>query len=319
MTLEDLRIFVAACEVANLSALARQLGRTQSSVSQHVARLEKEFGISLIERSAKGIRPTDAGEILRELGLESLGSINLARERIQALVNGEADQLSVTTGGTTVRHFLKDTVVQFKAQHPEVHVSFVPAGSTQRCFELLRTGQADLALITTDEPSPGMVTCTLATQNFYLLVSEDDELARYERLYLSDLSAIRYLGLAEGTAHRRLLDLAAAEQGIQLKPELVFDDFDTASIFVELGLGQAIVPAVQAHNFVQGGKVCAIPILDIPPAAFGWGFRHRKHLSALSKDFVNLFDVALGKMKSVPGLHVVHASHGDRWGSPHFD
>lgn len=308
MTLEDLRIFVAACETANLSALARQLGRTQSSVSQHMARLEKEFGTTLIERSAKGIRPTDAGAILRELALEGLGSIELARERIQALVHGEAAALTVTTGGTTVRHFLRDTVVQFKARHPNAHIRFLPAGSTQRCIELLKTGQADLALVTTHEPSIGMATRTLAMQDFYLLASEDHELSRHQHLHLKDLCAMRYLGLAEGTAHRRLIDRTAAEQGIQLNPELVFDDFDTASVFVELGLGQAIVPAVQAHSFVQSGRVCAVPLVDIPPAPFGWGFRNRKYLSALSKEFIELFDQALCTMTSVPGLHIVNMS-----------
>ena len=309
MTLEDLRIFVAACGAANLSALARQLGRTQSSVSQHMTRLEKEFGIALIERSSRGIRPTDAGEILRDLALESLDSLELARERIQALIRGEAEKLTVTTGGTTVRHFLKDTVVRFKAQYPNVDIHFVPAGSTRRCFELLKTGQADLALVTTHEPALGMTTRTLATQEFYLLVNEGDQLTNHNSLYMKDLSTIRYLGLAEGTAHRRLIDLAAAEQGIQLKAELVFNDFDTASVFVELGLGHAIVPAVQAYNFVQGGKVRAIPLVDIPPVPFGWGFRHRKHMSSFARDFVDLFDEELRKMKSIPGLQLINTTH----------
>ncbi|GAB3670230.1 LysR family transcriptional regulator [Salinisphaera aquimarina] len=316
MTFEDLRIFVAACDTANLSALARRLGRTQSSVSQRMARLENEFGTALIERSAKGIRPTQAGELLRELALESLGSIELARERIQALIHGEHDTLTVTTGGTTVRHFLKDTVVRFKARHPNAHIRFVPAGSTQRCFELLRTGQADLALITTHEPSPGIATRALAMQDFYLLVNETHELASRNHLRLQDLCTIRYLGLAEGTAHRRLIDLAAADQGLQLTPELVLDDFDTASVFVELGLGQAIAPAVQAYNFVQNGKVRAVPIVDIPPASFGWGFRHWKHLSALSKDFVDLFDDALGQMAFIPGLQLIATTTGKALAPP---
>src|SRR5699024_5478373 len=134
-----------ACEAGSLSALARKLERTQSSVSQHVARLERELGTALIERSASGIEPTQAGGILRELALVSLDAISLARERIHALAHGEPNALTVTTGSTTVRHCLKDTVVRFKTRHPQSHLPFLRAGAAQRCFELLRTGQADLA------------------------------------------------------------------------------------------------------------------------------------------------------------------------------
>ena len=64
MTLEDLRILVAACEAGSMSTLARELHRTQSSVSQHIARLEAELGIRLFERHARGIQPTAAGKVL---------------------------------------------------------------------------------------------------------------------------------------------------------------------------------------------------------------------------------------------------------------
>jgi hypothetical protein len=47
---------------------------------------------------------------------------------------------------------------------------------------------------------------------------------------------------------------------VALKPEVVFDDFDPARIFVELDLGHAIVPAVHAHNFGKTGAIKAILI-----------------------------------------------------------
>lgn len=304
MTLEDLRIFVAACEAGSLSALARRLGRTQSSVSQHVTRLEGELGAALIERGARGIEPTEAGRILWELALQGLDAIELARQRIHALEHGETGTLAITTGGTTVRHFLKSAVVAFSRAHPGVNIRFLPANSTRRCFELLRLNQADLALVTTGDRMRGVNTRTVAYQGFFLLVAAGDPLGRRTSLRLKDLHDIRYLGLSEGTTHRGLLEQAAAEQGVHLEPEIVFDDFDTASVFVELGLGQAIVPAVQAHNFARGGAVEAVPLEDVPPAPFGWGFRHWKHLSAAARDFVGIFDEELRQMARIPGVRL---------------
>jgi DNA-binding transcriptional LysR family regulator len=86
---------------------------------------------------------------------------------------------------------------------------------------------------------------------------------------------------------------------------VVFDDFDTAKIFVELGLGQAIVPAVHAYNFEKGGSVKAVLIADLPPVAIGWAFRHWHHLSAAAREFVAIADHEIGKLHSVPGLELV--------------
>jgi DNA-binding transcriptional LysR family regulator len=307
MTLEDLRIFVSACEAGSLTALARQLGRTQSSVSQHVARLEQELGVTLLERRARGVEPTEPGRLLWELALEGLDTIELGLARIRALRGEESGTLTITTGGTTVRHFLRNAVVRFRRAHPAVAIRFLPANSTRRCFEILRLNQADLAFVTTGEPARGLSELPVARQHFFLLVAKNDPLARRRRLHLRDLKGIRYLGLAEGTTHRGALEQAAEEQGVTLRPEIVFDDFDTASTFVELDLGQAIVPAVHAHHFAQTGAVKAIPIVDLPPVAVGWAFRRWNHLAPPAREFVELFGRELGKMRRLPGLEVLAA------------
>ena len=149
MTLEDLRILVAACETGSMSSLARELQRTQSSVSQHIARLEAELGVRLLERHARGVQPTAAGKILKDFAMEGLDAIEIGLQRIRALQHGESDTLTITTGGTTVRHFMSTAVVRFRKEHPGVNLRFLPANSTRRCFEILRLSQADLGFVTT--------------------------------------------------------------------------------------------------------------------------------------------------------------------------
>ncbi|HWK73297.1 MAG TPA: LysR family transcriptional regulator [Povalibacter sp.] len=305
MTLEDLRILVAACEAGNMSSLARELRRTQSSISQHIARLEAELGVRLFERHARGIAPTAAGKILKDFALEGLDAIEVGLQRIRALQQGESDTLTITTGGTTVRHFMRQAVVRFRKEHPGVNLRFLPASSTRRCFEILRLSKADLGFVTTGEPVRGINERTIARQRLFLLTAKDDPLAKRRKLLLEDLGSIRYLGLAGGTTHHSAIEQAALERGIELKAEVVFDDFDTARIFVELGLGQAIVPAVHAHNFEKGGAVKAILIADLPPVSIGWAFRHWRHLSPAAREFVAIADHEIGKLHGVTGFELV--------------
>ncbi|MET0334123.1 MAG: LysR family transcriptional regulator [Rhizobacter sp.] len=299
MTLEDLRILVAACEAGSLSALARDLKRTQSAVSQHITRLEAELGVKLFERHARGVEPTAAGRVMKDFALEGLDAIDVGLQRIRALQHGEAATLSITTGGTTVRHFMMNAIVKFRKTHPGVNLRFLPAGSTKRCFEILRLSQADLGFITIGEPARGIKVRTVAQQQLFLLVAKDDPLAHKRRLKVADLAGIRYLGLSGGTTHQSAIEQAAQERGLDLKPEIVFDDFDTARIFVELGLGHAIVPAVHAHNFARSGTVKAVLISDLPPVSIGWAFRHWQHLSPAARDFALLMDQELARMAKV--------------------
>src|SRR4029453_3020232 len=118
VTLDDLRVFQAVCESRNLSAVARALGRTQPAVGQHGARLERELQVTLLERSRRGVAPTAAGSILHEAASAGLGAIALALREIARLRAAEAGRLSVATGGTTVRHFLREAVIAFRRRHP---------------------------------------------------------------------------------------------------------------------------------------------------------------------------------------------------------
>lgn len=303
MTLEDLRILVAACEAGSLSSLARDLKRTQSAVSQHITRLESELGVKLFERHARGVEPTAAGRVLKDFALEGLDAIEVGLQRIRALQHGEAATLTLTTGGTTVRHFMMNAIVRFRKAHPGVNLRFLPGGSTKRCFEILRLSQADLGFITIGEPTRGIQVRTVAQQRLFLLVAKDDALAHKRRLRVADLAGIRYIGLSGGTTHHSAIEQAALERGLELKPEIVFDDFDTAKVFVELGLGHAIVPAVQAHNFSKAGSVKAVAIVDLPPVSIGWAFRHWHHLSPAAQTFAGMVDQELAKMaRNVPGF-----------------
>ncbi len=304
MTLEDLRMFVAACEAGSLSGLARQLGKTQSAVSQHISRLEKELGVPLLERSGRGVATTAAGEVFRDLALEGLDSIEVGLKRVREIRDGEVGTLTITTGGTTVRHFLRNAIVGFREQHPTVNLRFIPASSTRRCFDILRLEQADLAFVTTGESVRGIDEETVVQQQLFLLTAKNDVLAKRKTLKIANLQEIRYLGLSAGTAHRDAIQQAALEHGVSLTPEIVFDDFDTASIFVELGMGHAIVPAVQAHNFVENGGVAAVLISDLPPVQVGWAYRHVAYLAAPAQDFMALFAEDLARIKELPGVTI---------------
>jgi DNA-binding transcriptional LysR family regulator len=305
MTLEDLRTFNAVCEAHSLSAVARKLDCTQPAVAQHVSRLERELGVALLERTPKGTVVTPAGRLLYEATSASLGALAMARHEIQRLRDGKAGRLSIATGGTTVRHFMRDAVIQFRQRYPDAPIHFEPGDSTRHCLDAVARRAADMAFVTIGGAVRGFEQRPLLRMPLVLLVRRDDPRARRRSLRMADLKAIHYISLPDSTSSHAFIREHLAREGVALVPAMHVDDFDTANVFVELGLGHAIVPAVQGRSFSRSGRVVGIPIQGLPPIAVGWAARSFALLPPLALEFMDLLRKIAAQWADIRGLEVI--------------
>ncbi|WP_327280126.1 MULTISPECIES: LysR family transcriptional regulator [unclassified Streptomyces] len=291
MTLDDLRVFVAVCRAGSLSAVARDLGCTQSAVSQHVRRLEKQTGTELLERHARGVVPTGAGRILQAAAADGIAGLDGALRRLDDLVRGDTGSVRITTGATTVRHFMSEAVVDFRRRHPQVSLEFQTENSSRSCFDALAADDLDLAWITIGRPVRGIEQRPVMELPWVLAVCADDPLATRPHLAPADLADIRHIRLPENSASRAHLDTALAESGIRIRSDTSVADWDTALLLAELGLGHAVVPALPGWR-VPGsdGPLRLVPVPALPPLAVGWAVRRWTALSPLARVFAD--DVA---------------------------
>ncbi|WP_371619291.1 LysR family transcriptional regulator [Streptomyces sp. NBC_00454] len=288
MTLDDLRVFVAVCRTGSLSAVARDLGRTQSAVSQHVRRLEKETGAVLLERHPRGVLPTEAGRILQAAAADGLAGLDGALRRLDTLVRGDGGSVRVTTGATTVRHFMAEAVVAFRREHPRASLEFQTENSSRSCFDALAADDLDLAWITIGSPVRGIEQRPVLRLPWVLAVGAEDPLAARSRLEPADLASIRHIRLPENSTSRAHLDGALAEAGIRISSDTSVADWDTALLLAELGLGHAVVPALPGWQ-VPGtdGPLRLVPIPALPPLAVGWAVRRWSSLTPLARAFAD--------------------------------
>ena len=285
VTLDDLRVFVAVCEIGNLSAVARSLACSQPAVAQHVKRLETELGLALFERQPRGVSPTAAGLVLQQAAVEGLVGLDAARRQIEEIRRGQSGPLRVITGGTTIRHFMAEAIAAFPQHHPNASLDLRTAYSTRVCIEALLGGRADLAFVTLNPGLIGVEQRRAVAVPWRLVVPHGDPLGRRRRVGVGDLASLRYIALPASSASRQQMEAHLAELGVQLQPTTVAGDWDTAVLLVELGLGQAIVPAIHAHNLANGSKLVSVEITGVPPIVFGWAARRWTLLSPLALEF----------------------------------
>jgi len=288
MTLDDLRVFIRVYETGNLSAVARTLRCTQSAVSQHIKRLEKETGLVLIERQPRGVAPTQAGRILYQAALGGIASLDAAFRQLGEVRDGRGGTVSVTTGGVSVRHFMAGAITAFRRRHPHVTLEFRAAYSTRQCIELLHGGRMDLAWITLGPPQPGIQQRPVIELPWVLITHADDALAAQDSIAPGDLATIRYIAYPESSASRHQLEERFIRLGISPPVPVGLADWDTAILLAELGIGHAIVPALPRLAALSSNPVRTIPIPALDPLIVGWAVRQWNVLSPLATEFAEL-------------------------------
>ncbi|GAA5082687.1 DNA-binding transcriptional LysR family regulator [Thermocatellispora tengchongensis] len=288
MTLDDLRVFIAVYETGNLSTVARTMSCTQSAVSQHVRRLERETGLALIERRPRGVVPTQAGRILYQAAQGGIASLDAALRRLGELRDGNGGAVKISTGGVTVRHFMADAITAFRSRHPHVTLEFRSAQSARRCIELLHSGRVDLAWITLGQPLPGVQQRPVIDLPWVLVTHRDDPLAAREAIEPDDLPSIRYIAHPENSASRRRLEEDFVRVGFTPPPPVGVADWDTAVLLAELGIGHAVVPALPRLVLSPGSPAKVVPIPALNPITVGWAVRQWDALSPLATEFADL-------------------------------
>ncbi|CAM5461660.1 LysR family transcriptional regulator [Streptomyces coeruleorubidus] len=303
MTLEDLRVFVAVCRAGSLSAVARELDRTQSAVSQHVKRLEREAGMSLLERRPRGVVPTHAGRVLCDAASDSIAGLDLALRRLGDLVNGDSGSVRVTTGGTTVRHFMSEAVVSFRQRYPKVSLEFRTETSSRGCFDALTAGDLDLAWVTIGGPVRGIEQRPVVTLPWVLAVRADDPLADRPCVHPAEFGDISLIRLPRNSSSGARLDAAFAELGVRTSSDTSVADWDTALLLAELGLGHAVVPVLPGWEVPGDGPLRLVPVPDLPPLPVGWAVRRWDALTPLARVFADT--VARGCAERAAGTRPV--------------
>jgi len=257
---DRLEVLLAAARAGSFAGAAKALFLTPSAVSQQVAALERDVGVTLFERGRSGVQLTIAGQILHRHAEIVLDQLADASAEIDSLVSGEAGRVVLGSFPTATARFVAAAVALFGSQHSGVEVRLVdgePADSVQR----LKNRELDLALVF-DLPSwPAYRTyegrdvaaptdieyLDLCVDPFLVMLPRDHPLAAKQELEIADLRGERITGSSNGCAPwgedlRRL----CAEAGFEawLEPLYTSDDFQAQQALVAAGLGLSLLPTL---------------------------------------------------------------------------
>jgi DNA-binding transcriptional LysR family regulator len=149
-----LRVLVAVARYGSVTAAARALSYAQPSVSHHLARLEAETGIKLIQRAGRGIRLTDAGRLLAERAAEVIGRLDAAENELAAFTGLRAGRLRLAAFPSALGTIVPAAAAMLRARQSSIDLRLTEAEPPE-ALRMLRAGYVDVALVFRYVPDTG--------------------------------------------------------------------------------------------------------------------------------------------------------------------
>src|SRR5919202_1209914 len=278
----DVRRMSVLREVAlrgSFSAAADALSFTQSAISQQIAALEREAGAVLVQRSARGVRLTEAGEAVVRHADAILARLAEAEAELEAIAGLRGGRLRIGTFESAASTIMPLAIAAFRERHPLVELSMVLA-EPEDAIPQLRAGDLDLALLVQSGRRPeadGIERLHLLDDPLYVVLPRDHPLAHRRDLRLADLAEDAWIGGAPDCECHRLISGACAAAGFAPRIAFETDDYGAVQGFVAAGVGVSLIAELGLSSVRDDIVVRSLgretPVRQVQAATLAEGYR----------------------------------------------
>lgn len=265
ITLSELRYIVAVAETRHFGRAADACHVTQPTLSAQVMKLERTLGVTLFERSPKGVRVTAVGEEL----VREARSVLEGTQRLLDLAQGQHEALNGTLRlgviPTLAPYLLPWLVKPLAKRFPKLRLVYRELKTSDVLGEL-EEHRLDCGLLALPA-GPGLVSDALFDEPFWLLVPRAHALSTRKEVSEKDLADERVLLLDEGHCFREQALSLCARAGAQVpsgEGDFRATSIETLRQMVAAGMGTTLVPALALANEARGAV--AIPFREGGPA-----------------------------------------------------
>lgn len=275
------RAFVTVCRLGSLSAAAAELGHTQSAVSRQIGGLERQLGVPLVERHARGVRPTPAGEVFRRHAQVALDDAERAVRAVRDLRDGAAGRpLAVGATPSLAAGVVPAAIRRLLDAAGPLAWSLRP-GLSAHLHDRVTAGDLDVAVVTDAPPGlpddPRVTRRFLGMDDMVVVLPAGHPRAGGGPVPVAELAGETWAEDNDGSA--ALLRRHAARAGVTARIDLTAADLPGKIALVATGHAVALIPGVLRSALRS--DVTTVSLVD-PPArgVYALAPRHDPHPSA---------------------------------------
>jgi DNA-binding transcriptional LysR family regulator len=251
--IRELRYFVAVAEELHFGRAAQRLEIAQPPLSRAIARLERQLGVTLLERTSRKVALTEAGAVLLAEGRAILGSVAAAERRTQQAAQKRASLVLAVKSGTAGA-LLAKLLDAYRAEPGAAGVDLLLCEAHQQ-QKLLQEGQADVALLHLPfDSTAGLDTETLCTEGQVAILPTSHPLAGRAQLRVEEVSALPEIPMARWPGPGGSYPEGP---GVEVR--------NLTQLFQLIALGRTTVIMPESASTDLRRDLAAVPVLDAPP------------------------------------------------------
>ncbi|MEV0093877.1 LysR family transcriptional regulator [Streptomyces sp. NPDC050738] len=245
MDLTVWRTFVTVCRLGSLSATATELHHTQSAISRQIAGLEQQLGVTLVERHARGVRPTAAGEVFHRHALAVLNEADRAVRAARDVRDGAFDRPLAVGATPSLAAGIVPEAIRRLLEAGSVRWSLLPGLSAQLHSRVI-AGDLDIAVVTDAPPGlpqdPRVERRFLGVDDMVVVLPVGHPQAGRGPVHMQALADQIWVEDNDGSA--ALLRQHAARAGVSARIDLTAADLLGKLALVATGHAIALIPGV---------------------------------------------------------------------------
>ena len=253
MDFDQLATFVYVAKLKSFSRAGQKVFRSQSAVSAQIRQLEQAYHARLLDRSAKSVELTPAGEVLFEYAEKLL---RMRDESIQVVADrGNVVQGPVVFGANeaTCLYLLPDIFAEFQRRFPLVHIS-IYRNFSHKILQRVEDGSIDVGIVTLPTKSPNLKVHHIHRDRLRFMVSTRNPLAQRSKLTLEEVAS-QPLILPRTGFTRQVLDKLFRPYRSRIHVAMELPSIGMIKRFVGADAGVSFISESFARDQVKAGEV----------------------------------------------------------------
>ncbi|MBB3455279.1 DNA-binding transcriptional LysR family regulator [Rhizobium sp. BK313] len=261
MQIRALIYFDELVRTNSMRQAAENLNVAPTAISRQIENLEYHFGTPLVERSARGVKLTAAGELLAVRAGRTLRELDHVHQLIEDLKGLQRGRVSVYANGATVANLLAPALAEFSLRYPKLRFE-VTITSARNAIEAVNSAEADIAVTLFAPPLSGTKVRLRSEIVYDVIAATSHPLATHKDVSLAELATHSLAVPDHSFGARQAFDALFEREGLVLDPVFETSSLEMQKELVLRGAAITMLPALTVQREIQAGQLVALPVAD---------------------------------------------------------
>jgi len=288
MEIRQIKNFIQVCNDKSFSKAAENLHISQQGLSKAIKNLEDELEISLFDRSSKGVKPTEFGNLLLERSQKIVNEFDLMVDFLYDKAKLKKGTISIGLPHLLYTNFFATIICKFQDTYPGIKLEIVELGSYV-CEKNIEDDLLDISFAIKPVNTEKIQFIRILSCNMMLLVNEGNYLAQKSAVKFKDLENEKFIMLSPEYKSRQLTIECCLQSGF--KPNIVFTTSQLELIIELVALNKGIT-ILSEPNSLKAAKIsdktAVVPFQDTPfKIEVGFIFNKSRNLNYITNILIN--------------------------------